>query len=76
MGAPPRVGQSEFCAFCAVDRLVQGELTQAEGDGLLKAVQTLASTKLLLVEHGLPPAPDIAGAAGNASFVVLRQKSA
>lgn len=35
-----------------VDRMAQGELTQAEHDGLLKAVQTLASTKLLLVENG------------------------
>jgi hypothetical protein len=34
------------------DRMAQGELTQAEHDGLLKAVQTLASTRLLLVEDG------------------------
>ena len=33
------------------DRIVQGELTQAEGDGLLEAVQTLATCKLVLVEE-------------------------
>ena len=32
------------------DRMAQGGLTQAEGDGLVKAVQALASCKLLLVE--------------------------
>jgi hypothetical protein len=46
-------------------------LTQAEGDGLLKAVQTLASTKLLLIEHGLPPSLDSAGEGGNAAYVSL-----
>jgi hypothetical protein len=32
------------------DRIVQGELTQKEGDGLLEAVQTLATCNLVLVE--------------------------
>lgn len=32
------------------DRIAQGELTQEEGDGLLEAVQTLATCKLVLVE--------------------------
>jgi hypothetical protein len=35
------------------DRMAQGELTQAEGDELLKAVRTLASCRLLLVEDPL-----------------------
>ena len=53
------------------DRLAQGELTEAEGDALLKAVRTLASTKLVLVEDGLPPSLDSAGQAGNAAYVIL-----
>ena len=53
------------------DRMAQGELTQAEWDGLVKAVEDLAASKLLLVEHGLPPAPDSAGAAGAAKCVIL-----
>ncbi len=32
------------------DRIAQGELTQVEGERLLKAVQTLATCKLVLVE--------------------------
>jgi len=53
------------------DRMAQGELTQAEHDGLVKAVQTLASSKLLLVEHGSPPAPASAEAVGTARWVIL-----
>jgi hypothetical protein len=33
--------------------MAQGDLTEAEGDALLKAVRTLASSKLLVVEDGL-----------------------
>ncbi len=32
------------------DRMAQGELTEAEGEHLLKAVQTLATSRLLLIE--------------------------
>jgi hypothetical protein len=48
------------------DRMAQGDLTEAEGDALLKAVRTLASSKLLVVEDGLtwkqnqPPIPQTA----------------
>jgi hypothetical protein len=36
------------------DRMAQGELTQAEHEGLLKAVQTLASSRLLVAKGGSP----------------------
>jgi hypothetical protein len=52
------------------DRMAQGDLTEAEGDGLLKAVEALAASRLVLVEHGLPPAPDCAGV-GSGKFMVL-----
>ncbi len=51
-------------------RMTQGERTQAE------AVEDMAASKLLLVEDGLPPAPDRARAVGNANIAVLRQSSA
>ncbi len=51
-------------------RMTQGERTQAE------AVEDMAAPKLLLVEDGLPPAPDRARAVGNAKIAVLRQSSA
>lgn len=49
--AQPIIAQLVFRrAGFGADRIVQGELTQAEGDGLLEAVQTLATCKLVLVE--------------------------
>lgn len=49
--AQPIIAQLVFHrAGFGADRIAQGELTQAEGDGLLEAVQTLATCKLVLVE--------------------------
>jgi hypothetical protein len=53
------------------DRMAQGELTEAESDGLLKAVQRLASTKLLLVENGLPSAMNGADENGDPARVIV-----
>lgn len=55
------------------DRMAQGELTQTEGDNLLKAVEALAASKLVVVEHGSPPAHDSAGAADTEKCVVLHK---
>jgi hypothetical protein len=54
-GIPPQAVVAHLVfhrAGFGADRMAQGGLTQGEHDGLLKAVQTLASTKLLLVEDG------------------------
>lgn len=52
------------------DRMAQEELTQVEGDRLLKAVRTLAASRLVLVQQDAPPAPASAGAAGTACVVL------
>jgi hypothetical protein len=55
------------------DRMAQGELSQAEADSLVKAVETLAVSKLVVVEHGSPSAPDSAVTAGTAKCVNLHE---
>jgi hypothetical protein len=57
------------------DRMAQGELTQAEHEGLLKAVQTLASSRLLVAKGG-SPAPTHGCGTGNAINVVLQPPGA
>lgn len=54
-------------------RMAQSELSQAEADSLVKAVEALAASKLVVVEHGSPP---VAGPAGGAGFVALNPGAA
>ena len=58
------------------DRMVQGELTESQGDALVQAVEALAASKLVLIADGLPPAPDREGAVGIAQFVILHRSAA
>jgi len=53
------------------EKCLQDQPPQAEGDGLLQAMRTLAASKLLLVEHGLLPALDNAGESGKLAYVIL-----
>jgi len=55
------------------DRTAQGELSQAEADSLVRAVEALAASKVQVVEQGSPPVRGSSGAAVTAKWVILTE---
>jgi replicative DNA helicase len=70
-GIPPQAVVAHLVfsrAGFGADRMAKGDLTQAEADSLVKAVEALAASKLLIVADRSPPGPDETVGAG---FVVI-----